>query len=68
MGRWRLYRSQQQAWCSSGDGRKDRLDQLVDELENAGDTALSIEADITDRSQAAAAVQQAVEQFGGSAC
>jgi NADP-dependent 3-hydroxy acid dehydrogenase YdfG len=44
--------------------RKDRLDQLVGEIEKAGGTALPIEADITDRSAAAAAVQQAVDRFG----
>ncbi|MFF3373758.1 SDR family NAD(P)-dependent oxidoreductase [Streptomyces sp. NPDC002680] len=44
--------------------RKDRLDDLAAEIEKAGGTALVLEADITDRAQAEAAVQQAVEHFG----
>ncbi|MEY9939061.1 SDR family NAD(P)-dependent oxidoreductase [Streptacidiphilus sp. MAP5-3] len=44
--------------------RKDRLEDLAAEIENAGGTALAVEADITDRLQAQAAVQQAVERFG----
>jgi NADP-dependent 3-hydroxy acid dehydrogenase YdfG len=44
--------------------RKDRLDDLAAEIEKAGGTALVVEADITDRTQAEAAVQQAVERFG----
>jgi NADP-dependent 3-hydroxy acid dehydrogenase YdfG len=44
--------------------RRDRLDALAEEIEEAGGTALAVEADITDRSQAEAAVQQAVERFG----
>lgn len=44
--------------------RRDRLDALAAEVDRAGGTALAVEADITDRTQAEAAVQQAVEQFG----
>src|SRR6266542_1702596 len=44
--------------------RKDRLDDLAAGIEKAGGTALVVEADITDRTQAEAAVQQAVERFG----
>ncbi|MGW4982611.1 SDR family NAD(P)-dependent oxidoreductase [Streptomyces mirabilis] len=44
--------------------RKGRLDELAAEIEKAGGTALVVEADITDRTQAEAAVQQAVEHFG----
>jgi len=44
--------------------RKDRLDDLANDIETAGGTALVVEADITDRAQAEAAVEQAVERFG----
>jgi NADP-dependent 3-hydroxy acid dehydrogenase YdfG len=44
--------------------RRDRLEALAAEIEEAGGTALVVEADITDRMQAEAAVQQAVERFG----
>ncbi|MET7354182.1 SDR family NAD(P)-dependent oxidoreductase [Streptomyces mirabilis] len=44
--------------------RKGRLNDLAAEIEEAGGTALVVEADITDRTQAEAAVQQAVEHFG----
>ncbi|MFD6999939.1 SDR family NAD(P)-dependent oxidoreductase [Streptomyces mirabilis] len=44
--------------------RKGRLDDVAAEIEKAGGTALVVEADITDRTQAEAAVQQAVEHFG----
>ncbi|MFC8936223.1 SDR family NAD(P)-dependent oxidoreductase [Rhodococcus sp. NPDC057135] len=44
--------------------RKDRLDSLVAAIESGGGTALAIEADITDQSQAQAAVQTAVESLG----
>ncbi|MFE3416619.1 SDR family NAD(P)-dependent oxidoreductase [Streptomyces mirabilis] len=44
--------------------RKGRLDGVAAEIEKAGGTALVVEADITDRTQAEAAVQQAVELFG----
>ena len=44
--------------------RRDRLEALAAEIGQAGGTALVVEADITDRAQAEAAVQQAVERFG----
>ncbi|MET7974212.1 SDR family NAD(P)-dependent oxidoreductase [Streptomyces mirabilis] len=44
--------------------RKGRLNDLAAEIGKAGGTALVVEADITDRPQAEAAVQQAVEHFG----
>ncbi|MET9662034.1 SDR family NAD(P)-dependent oxidoreductase [Streptomyces sp. NPDC006510] len=44
--------------------RKDRLADLAAEIEQAGGTALAVAADITDRTQAEAAVQQAIEHFG----
>ncbi|MFD3925306.1 SDR family NAD(P)-dependent oxidoreductase [Streptomyces sp. NPDC058614] len=44
--------------------RKERLDDLAAEIEKAGGTALVVAADITDRAQAEAAVQQSVEHFG----
>ncbi|MCX4598101.1 SDR family NAD(P)-dependent oxidoreductase [Streptomyces sp. NBC_01549] len=44
--------------------RKDRLDDLATEIEKAGGTALVVEADISDRARAEAAVQQSVEHFG----
>ncbi|MEY9913233.1 NADP-dependent 3-hydroxy acid dehydrogenase YdfG [Catenulispora sp. MAP12-49] len=44
--------------------RKDRLEDLAAEIGKAGGTALAVEADITDRSQAEAAVQQTVDRFG----
>jgi NADP-dependent 3-hydroxy acid dehydrogenase YdfG len=44
--------------------RKDRLDELAAELGKAGGTTLVVEADITDRAQAEAAVEQTVERFG----
>jgi NADP-dependent 3-hydroxy acid dehydrogenase YdfG len=44
--------------------RRDRLEALAAEIGNAGGTALAVEADITDRSQAEAAVQQAADRFG----
>jgi NADP-dependent 3-hydroxy acid dehydrogenase YdfG len=43
--------------------RRDRLEALAAEIDKAGGTALVVEADITDRTQAEAAVQQAVERF-----
>ena len=43
---------------------RDRLQALAADIENAGGTALALEADITDRAQAEAAVQQAAGQFG----
>ncbi len=44
--------------------RKDRLEALAAEIGKTGGTALAVEADITDRIQAEAAVQQAVDRFG----
>src|SRR4051794_16359477 len=44
--------------------RKDRLDTLVSDIEAAGGTALAVEADITDRTQAESAVQSAIDRFG----
>ncbi len=44
--------------------RKDRLDELAAEIGKTGGTALVVEADVTDRAQAEAAVQQTVEHFG----
>jgi NADP-dependent 3-hydroxy acid dehydrogenase YdfG len=44
--------------------RLDRLEVLAAEIDQAGGTALVVEADITDRTQAEAAAQQAVERFG----
>jgi NADP-dependent 3-hydroxy acid dehydrogenase YdfG len=45
--------------------RHARLQALAADIGNAGGTALAVEADITDRAQAEAAVQQAVQRFGG---
>ena len=45
--------------------RRDRLEALAAEIDQAGGTALAVDADITDRTQAEAAVQQTVERFGG---
>jgi NADP-dependent 3-hydroxy acid dehydrogenase YdfG len=44
--------------------RKDRLDSLVGEIENAGGTAIAVASDITDRGQAESAVQEVIERFG----
>jgi NADP-dependent 3-hydroxy acid dehydrogenase YdfG len=44
--------------------RKDRLEALAGEIAKAGGTALAVEADITDRARAEAAVQRTVEHFG----
>jgi NADP-dependent 3-hydroxy acid dehydrogenase YdfG len=44
--------------------RRDRLQALTADIENAGGTALAVEADITERAQAEAAVQQAAGRFG----
>jgi len=44
--------------------RRDRLEALAAEIDEAGGTALVVEADITDRTQAEAAVQQAAGRFG----
>ena len=44
--------------------RRERLQARAADIENVGGTALAVEADITDRAQAEAAVQQAAGQFG----
>ena len=44
--------------------RADRLEQLGSEIADAGGTALPIEADVSDRAQATAAVARAVEELG----
>ena len=44
--------------------RRARLEALAAEIEQAGGTALVVEADITDRTQAEAVVQQTFERFG----
>src|SRR4029077_6860392 len=44
--------------------RRDRLQALAAEIDKAGGTALVVEADITDRAKAMAAVQQAAGRFG----
>ena len=44
--------------------RKGRLDELVATIEAVGGTALAVEADISDRNQAMAAVQTTVDRFG----
>jgi NADP-dependent 3-hydroxy acid dehydrogenase YdfG len=44
--------------------RKDRLDELVREIEDGGGRALAIETDVTDRDQAEAAVGRTVEELG----
>jgi NADP-dependent 3-hydroxy acid dehydrogenase YdfG len=44
--------------------RRDRLEALAAEINQAGGAGLVLEADITDRPQAEAAVAQAVERFG----
>ncbi len=42
----------------------DRLQALAADIDKEGGTALAVQADITDRAQAEAAVQQAAGQFG----
>src|SRR5687768_17215310 len=44
--------------------RGDRLASLAAEIEKAGGTALAVEADITDRTQAQQAVRTVVDRFG----
>ncbi len=44
--------------------RKDRLDNLVAEIEEEGGSALAIEADVTDQAQAVGAVDETVDRFG----
>jgi NAD(P)-dependent dehydrogenase (short-subunit alcohol dehydrogenase family) len=45
--------------------RRDRLEALAAEIDQAGGTALAVDADITDRTQAEAAVQQTVYDSEG---
>jgi NADP-dependent 3-hydroxy acid dehydrogenase YdfG len=47
-----------------GARRKERLDELAREIEDAGGTALAIECDVTDQQQAKALVAETVEQLG----
>ncbi|MEA2138620.1 MAG: hypothetical protein QOG56_1770 [Solirubrobacteraceae bacterium] len=47
-----------------GARRKQRLDRLALEIEQAGGRALAVEADVTDRDQAQALVAQTVERLG----
>jgi NADP-dependent 3-hydroxy acid dehydrogenase YdfG len=44
--------------------RRDRLDALVREIETGGGTALAVTADISDQTQAEAAVAQTIARFG----
>src|ERR1700712_4037917 len=44
--------------------RLDRLEDLVQQIENGGGRALAIEADVTDESSARAAVARTVEELG----
>ena len=44
--------------------RKDRLDELADEIERNGGRALAIETDVTDQAQANAAVARTVQELG----
>ncbi len=44
--------------------RRDRLDELAAEIKDQGGTALVLECDITDRQQAAAAVEQTAAELG----
>jgi NADP-dependent 3-hydroxy acid dehydrogenase YdfG len=56
--------AQQGAQVAVAARRKDRLDDLVKRIEDAGGTALAIEADMTDRAQAEATVARTVEALG----
>jgi NADP-dependent 3-hydroxy acid dehydrogenase YdfG len=44
--------------------RRERLEALVTAIEQKGGSALAVQADITDRTQAETAVQQGIERFG----
>lgn len=44
--------------------RMDRLEQLAEQIRTSGGTAVAFEADVTQRSDAEGAVQQAVDQLG----
>jgi NADP-dependent 3-hydroxy acid dehydrogenase YdfG len=44
--------------------RKDRLDELVSDIERAGGTAAAVECDVTDQAAATGLVATAIERFG----
>jgi NADP-dependent 3-hydroxy acid dehydrogenase YdfG len=44
--------------------RKDRLDELVSDIERAGGTAAAVECDVTDQAAATGLVASAIERFG----
>ncbi|MEA2155274.1 MAG: hypothetical protein QOE11_1414 [Solirubrobacteraceae bacterium] len=44
--------------------RKERLDALAQEIEDAGSAALAVETDVTEQAQAQALIAQAIERFG----
>jgi NADP-dependent 3-hydroxy acid dehydrogenase YdfG len=44
--------------------RKERIDELADEITASGGRALSIQADVTDQKQAAGAVEQTIAELG----
>jgi NADP-dependent 3-hydroxy acid dehydrogenase YdfG len=44
--------------------RKDRLDELVSDIERAGGTAAAVECDVTDQASATGLVATAIERFG----
>jgi NADP-dependent 3-hydroxy acid dehydrogenase YdfG len=44
--------------------RMDRLERLVEEIDDAGGRALALESDVTDRAQAEALVERTVNEFG----
>src|SRR5436190_322650 len=44
--------------------RKDRLDELVGQIEDKGGRALALETDVTDQAQAQAAVDRTVGELG----
>lgn len=59
-----LHLAQQGATVAVVARRQDRLDALVAQIEQAGGAALAIQADISDRAQAEAAVQTAADRLG----
>src|SRR5947209_19967221 len=44
--------------------RKDRLDDLVNQIEDKGGRAVALEIDVTDKAQAEAAVKRTVDELG----
>ncbi|MGH3642991.1 MAG: SDR family NAD(P)-dependent oxidoreductase [Myxococcota bacterium] len=44
--------------------RRDRLDDLTSRIESAGGTAIAVEADVSDQSQATAAVERVISELG----